>query len=246
MTSPHLVLASASPRRRELLALFGVPFATVATNAEESDTPPPSAVLAALPPFPLPPDQHPALLAWRKAHAASSEHDADVILGADTIVTQNGSIMNKPRDATHAHAILSQLSGKMHTVYTGVCVLTKHPPLSPETLPHQTPLAPHFVTFALVAANVHIAPLSAETIAAYVATGEPLDKAGAYGIQGEGGKLVERVEGSYTAVVGLPLAATHHLLTAAGIATLTDPTTAYHSWLHTNGKEPLPCPPTRP
>src|SRR5262249_59767127 len=98
----------------------------------------------------------------------------------------------------------------------------------------------------LVASDVELAELTDAEIADYVATGEPMDKAGAYGIQGLGGRLVRSVAGSYTCVVGLPLVATHRLLAAAGYTQLTDPNEAYLRWLEAQGKEPLPCPPTFP
>ena len=98
----------------------------------------------------------------------------------------------------------------------------------------------------LVASDVAIADLTDAEIDAYVATGEPMDKAGAYGIQGLGGRLVRGVAGSYTCVVGLPLVAIHRMLSAAGYAQLTDPNEAYMRWLNSQGKEPLSCPPTFP
>jgi septum formation protein len=228
--APPLVLASASPRRRELLAWLGVSYTAQANDAEERDDPVPAAVRAALPPFDLSLLDHPSLRAWRKAsHAAALTPDS-LVLGADTIVVLDGQVLNKPSDAAHARAMLGQLSGRTHTVYTGLCLLT--------------PSAP--AAFELVASQVDIAPLTSEQIAAYVATGEPLDKAGAYGIQGLGGQLVRAVAGSYTAVVGLPLVSVHRLLCTAGLDGLRDPEMAYHAWLASQGKEPLQCPPAFP
>jgi septum formation protein len=223
------VLASASPRRRELLAALGASFTAVATDAEEQPTAPPAPIAAALPPLPLPPGDHPTLLAWRKAHAAHGHAPGAVVLGADTVVAVDAAVLNKPADAAHARQMLARLSGRAHTVYTGLCVLRDE----------------QFWLDA-VAAEVEFHPLSAETIDAYIATGEPFDKAGAYGVQGHGGALVRAVRGSYTAVVGLPLPATHRLLTAAGVAGLHDPAATYQRWLASQGKEPLPCPPSLP
>lgn len=248
MPETRLVLASASPRRRELLALLGVPFSIIATNAEEVGSPPldGAEVLPELLPFPLPNSFHPSLLAWQKVRAAqatiaaegqSEDENAgggEVVLGADTIVVLEGEVLNKPRDADDARAMLTRLAGRVHTVYTGLCV-------SARTLP-----LPERCRLDLVATRVMLRPLQPETIAAYVASGEPLDKAGAYGIQGEGGRFVQQVVGSFTAVVGLPLPATWHLLTAAGLSGLNDPGAAYHTWLRRQRKEPLPCPPTLP
>lgn len=259
-----LILASASPRRRELLTCLGVPFEVVATDGETSKKPVPASVLAALPSFPLPIEHHPALLAWRKAEVVVREGKVRapaIILAADTIAVIGEHILNKPRDAEHARAMLSQLSGRTHTVYTGLCLIqVPHDPRSAhqggeqepdpqsahqgeerEPDPHHVPLR-----FDLVATDVHMRPLSEETIAAYVATGEPLDKAGAYGIQGLGGHLVSRIEGSYTSVVGLPLLATYRLLREAGLTGLVDPVQAFDAWLSQQRKEPWPFPPTFP
>ncbi len=230
-TPQALTLASASPRRRELLGWLGVPF-VVAPNAgeDQSDTPP-DEVIAALPACPVPLYQHPTLLAWRKVAAACIATPSDVIIGVDTDVVLDGEVLGKPRDAAHAHELLARIAGRTHTVYSGLCVW------------HAS--AKRFY-FDLVASEVTIAPLTDDQIAAYVATSEPLDKAGAYGIQGMGGKLVQEVRGSYTAVVGLPLVTTAQMLRAAGIEPAIDPEDAYHRWLQAQGKEPLPCPPTSP
>jgi septum formation protein len=230
-TTRRLVLASGSPRRRELLALLGVPFEICVTDGEERDDAVPPAVLAALPDFPLELANHPTLLAWRKVFAAAAEVGSAVVLGADTTVVIDEQILNKPRDAAEAQRMLRQLSGRVHTVYTGICVASDEG----STLQLQ-----------LVSSQVEIVELNDTEIAAYVATGEPLDKAGAYGIQGLGGRLVRAVDGSYTAVVGLPLVETVSLLRAAGIEGLADPEEAYRRWLKMQEKEPLPCPPTQP
>lgn len=235
---PRLVLASASPRRRELLAALGARFDILATDAEEDSAIPPAEVLAALPVLDLPLADHPALRAWRKAHAAAAHAGEAVVLGADTVVVLDGEVLNKPADAGHARAMLARLAGRRHIVYTGVCVLRAHrqglalpaPPLQ----------------LAVAAADVTFRPLSDREIAGYVATGEPLDKAGAYGLQGAGGGFVREVRGSYTAVVGFPLVEVHRMLTTAGITGLRDPATTYRQWLQLQGKEPLPCPPTLP
>ncbi len=231
--SPPLALASASPRRRELLAYLGVPFRIIVTDAEEHDHPPPPEIVAALPPLALPLFDHPTLRAWRKASAACASAPDSVIIGADTIVTLEGDVLNKPVDPDDARRMLRRLSGKTHTVYTGLAVIDARQI-------HAPPL------FALVASRVTVAALSDADIDAYVATGEPLDKAGAYGIQGLGGKLVRSVAGSYTCVVGLPLVETWRLLCAAGIRGLRDPAESYRRWLLDLGKEAPPCPPTLP
>jgi nucleoside triphosphate pyrophosphatase len=248
-TQPALILASASPRRRELLGFLGVPFRAISTDGEERENAPPPAIVAQLPPAQLPLAAHPTLLAWRKAHAACAETPAGVIIGADTIVVLDGDVLGKPRDAEHARALLRQLSGRRHTVYTGLAILRKEigdwrSEIVEDDSDLQSPIAPPQMD--LVASEVTIAELTDAEIAAYVATGEPLDKAGAYGIQGLGGRLVREVVGSYTCVVGLPLIELHRLLVATGVAGLNDPTAAYRRWLGAQGKEPLPCPPTFP
>ena len=243
----ELLLASASPRRRELLGLLGQPFRAAANDGEERDHPPPPAVVAALPPCPVPLATHPTLLAWRKADAACADSPGDVIIGADTIVVLDGAVLGKPRDITHARTMLRQLSGRTHTVYTGLAVIGQELAVGSwgAEMP-QLPTPNSQLLLDLVASDVVIADLTDAEIEAYVATGEPMDKAGAYGIQGLGGRLVRSVSGSYTCVVGLPLVAIHRLLSAAGYTRLTDPTEAYMRWLDSQGKEPLPCPPTFP
>lgn len=205
----HLVLASASPRRRELLGYLGAGFTALATDAEEQEEPTPAPVLAALPALDLPRANHPALLAWRKARAAAELLPNAVILGADTIVVLDDDVLNKPRDEADAREMLARLSGRTHTVYTGMCVITRVPGPGAEWAPIHNQ---HFVALDMLASRVEIAPLSAGEIAAYVATGEPLDKAGAYGIQGLGSRFVAAVEGDLTCVIGLPMRRLRELL----------------------------------
>jgi len=203
--------------------------------------------VAALPACPVPLTTHPTLLAWRKADAACAEAPDSVIIGADTIVVLDGDVLGKPRDPAHARAMLRRLSGQTHTVYTGIAVIPSV--IGDERLGNaHRPNSQHVPTalLELVASDVMIAKLSDAEIEAYVATGEPMDKAGAYGIQGLGGRLVRSVAGSYTCVVGLPLVTIHRLLSTVGYTQLTDPTEAYMRWLDSQGKEPLPCPPTFP
>jgi septum formation protein len=258
---PQVILASASPRRRELLGFLGVPFRVIATDAEEQEIVPPPEIVGLLPPLHLPVATHPTLLAWLKAAAACAEAPNGVIIGADTIVVLDGDVLGKPRDPEHARAMLRRLSGRTHTVYTGLAVLQagKMNNLQPfnyavpeESRRREGPVEGQDrspisnLQLDLVASDVTIADLTDAEITGYVATGEPLDKAGSYGIQGLGGRLVRQVVGSYTCVVGLPLVAMHHLLVAAGVGGLADPAQAYRRWIDAQGKEPLPCPPTFP
>lgn len=231
MNDPRLILASASPRRRELLGYLGVRFRVVATDGEERDIMPPAAIRERLPALDLPLATHPTLLAWRKASAACAEAPDGVIIGADTIVVLDGDVLGKPSGPEQASAMLRRLSGRTHIVYTGIIIMDG---------------AGADTHCDLVSSAVTLDALSGREIDDYVATGEPLDKAGAYGIQGLGGRLVRQVVGSYTCVVGLPLIDLHRLLRAAGVVGLRDPAEAYQRWLSAQGKEPLPCPPTFP
>ena len=236
MDRPRLVLASASPRRFTLLTALGATFTVITTDAETVAMPTPPAIATALPAVAVSPDAHPTLLAWRKASTVAALAPDAVILGADTIVVIAGAVLNKPTNAAHAHAMLRRLAGRTHTVYTGLCVVV---PPSSATNPGATLLE-------VAAADVTFHALTDAAIAAYVATGEPLDKAGAYGFQGLGRRMVQAVSGSPATVVGLPLALTHRLLSSAGVFGLVEPTVAYARWLHNQEKEPQSWPSTLP
>ncbi|MCB5302242.1 Maf family protein [Yersinia bercovieri] len=179
-----LYLASGSPRRRELLALLDVPFEVLKTEVEEQRQPEESA------------QRYVQRLAQDKARAGVEVAPQDLpVLGADTIVVLNGQVLEKPRDTAHAQQILSALSGQQHQVITAVSLADQQDMLS-----------------AMVVTDVTFRVLSQLEISNYIATGEPMDKAGAYGIQGKGGCFVRSITGSYHAVVGLPLVETHELL----------------------------------
>lgn len=177
----NIILASGSPRRRELMARAGFEFTVLTSNVDESYDPS------------LHPEQVAALLAQLKAQAVADELPAErrpssIVVGADTIVALGTTIYGKPHDADDARRMLGELSGKTHQVVTGVCVV------SGEGAQIFTEVT-----------DVTFKDLSPEKIAAYVAGGEPMDKAGAYGIQGEGGELVDHIEGDFDNVVGLPI-----------------------------------------
>lgn len=179
-----LYLASGSPRRRELLALLDLPFEVLKTEVEEQRNPGESA------------QEYVQRLAQDKAHAGVAVAPQDLpVLGADTIVVLNGQVLEKPQDKIHAQQILSALSGQQHQVITAVSLADRQDILS-----------------AMVVTDVTFRVLSQLEISNYIATGEPMDKAGAYGIQGKGGCFVRTIAGSYHAVVGLPLVETHELL----------------------------------
>lgn len=175
----RLILASASPRRQKLLADLGLEFEVAPAAIDEHPEP----------------GEEPAGFAVRMAVAkaglvAVDEPDAWV-LGADTIVVYGTEILGKPASRTEAIECLLRLAGRRHHVLTGFCLRCEREALA---------------VARLVSTEVFFADFSRETAAAYVATGEPMDKAGAYGIQGIGGFLVERITGSYSNVVGLPIA----------------------------------------
>lgn len=224
-----LVLASVSPRRRQLLRYLVPTFEAIATDGEDTPRALPPTVAAQLPPFPLALPFHPSAIAWRKAMAAVDDGVEGIILAADTIVVIDGDVLGKPRNTAHAEAMLARLAGRTHTVYTGMLAL--------RAVRHAVPV----LHMTLDAADVAMAAVSANEIAAYVATGEPMDKAGAYGIQGLGGRLVRQVTGSYTCVVGLPLVTAAKLLATMGVIGLVDPVVAYTQWLADQGSTPPPC-----
>ena len=170
----ELVLASQSPRRKELLTLLGYPFRVQVASVDEIMED-------------LPIEQAVARLSYRKAAAIGADAD-QIVIGADTVVVLDGKVLGKPRDAADAVRMLQSLSGKTHQVMTGVCVLKGE-----RVLTHTE------VT------EVTFRPLSDWEIRNYVATKEPMDKAGAYGIQGGAARFVEGIRGDYFNVVGLPV-----------------------------------------
>lgn len=201
MEKMELILASRSPRRAELLRQIGLEFRIVESSIKEE---------GARTPY----DQWVRQLALKKAEAAQKEiaqtpalPGGQVILAADTIVVKDGQLLGKPKDTDDAARMLAFLSGAVHAVMTGVCVLRQ-----------QADELRFFQEVEIT--KVHFRSLTEEEITAYLASGEPFDKAGAYGIQGLGGLLVERIEGCYYNVVGLPLVKTMQLLRKCGIKIL--------------------------
>jgi septum formation protein len=188
MSAPRVILASQSPRRRELLRLIGV--AHEVEPADIDETLLPGEV----------PLQHAERLAQEKAHVIASRHPDAVVIAADTIVVLDGDVLGKPADVREACAILGRLSGRTHTVYTAVAVRYGGRTAS-----------------GVESVEVTFRPLDDTRIAQYVATGEPMDKAGSYGIQGYGATLVERIHGDYFAVMGLALGRMIGLLEELGV-----------------------------
>lgn len=174
-----LILASSSPRRRELLTLLDIPFTVQSSDADETL------------PAGISPDEAVLLLARRKAETVrnSRQDSRCVILAADTVVACQGTVFGKPATEEEAFSMLNALSGNTHSVYTGVCLD------SPEKR-----------SLFYACTKVTFYPLSKAEIGDYIATGEPMDKAGAYGIQGRGALLIQGICGDYFNVVGLPIA----------------------------------------
>lgn len=173
-----MILASQSPRRRELLSLITEDFRIIPAKGEE------------ILPENISPENAVLTLSEKKADEIFAEHKDELILAADTIVAIDGKILGKPRDENDAFSMLKTLSGRAHEVFTGVCAV--FPNGEKERFFEET--------------KVLFYPLSDEEIKAYIKTGEPMDKAGAYGIQGKGALLVKRIDGDYYNVMGLPVA----------------------------------------
>ncbi len=184
----RVILASQSPRRRELLTLIGIDHEVRPADIDEEVWPDEQ---------PVP---HCERLARTKAATLSAVHPEALVIGSDTIVVIDGDILGKPTSGADAEVMLARLGGRTHTVFTAIAVAHEGRTLS-----------------AVESVSVTFRPLHAAQIAAYVATGEPMDKAGAYGIQGYGATIVERIDGDYFAVMGLPLGRLIELVRDLGV-----------------------------
>ncbi|HEU5182975.1 MAG TPA: Maf family protein [Gemmatimonadaceae bacterium] len=187
MTHPPVLLASASPRRRELLTMVGIAHEVIPADIDEAYVP--GEV----------PSAHAQRLAEEKAALVAARNPAAIVVGADTIVVVDGVVLGKPASRADAGRMLRALSGRSHVVYTAVAVRRGESAAS-----------------AIEAVDVTFRHLSDEEIAAYIDTGEPMDKAGAYGIQGFGAMIVERIDGDFFAVMGLPLGRMVRLMETIG------------------------------
>lgn len=178
------ILASASPRRRELLSIIDTDFSVVVSDADEDTVS-----------TDVPVEIYVQELALLKAAATAKKvlkmKDA-IIISADTVVTLDGEVLGKPKDKTDAFRMLKSLSGREHEVYTGYCVMR---------------ISDGFTACNSVKTEVWFKNLDDDKIESYIKTGEPMDKAGAYGIQGKGSMLIEKINGDYFNVVGLPISA---------------------------------------
>ena len=192
-----VVLASASPRRLELLGLIGLTPTVDPADIDESWNPGEA------------PGEHAQRLAREKAAIVAARHPDAVVVAADTIVVIDGEILGKPKDAADAAGMLRKLSGREHVVHTAMAAVYARRGVA-----------------AIESTRVQFRPLDEETIRAYIATGEPLDKAGAYGIQGFGAVIVEGITGDYFTVMGLGLARLMQLLQELGVTYRFDGLTA--------------------
>lgn len=188
MSAPRVILASQSPRRRELLQLVGIPHTVQPADVDETYRPNEE------------PLAHAQRLAREKAATVAAANPDALVIGSDTIVVVDGDVLGKPRDEAHAAQMLTRLSGRSHVVMTAVAVRYGNRERS-----------------AVEVVGVTFHPLAVEDIQAYIATREPMDKAGAYGIQGYGATIVERVDGDYFAVMGLPLQRMIRLMGELGV-----------------------------
>lgn len=189
-----MILTSASPRRRELLTQAGFSFEVKVSDADEIITE-------------KEPDKIVKELALVKACAVAASETKALIIGADTIVTVDGKILGKPRDAEEAFSMLSMLQGRTHQVYTGVALITKEEGLQKSHVFSEK-------------TDVHMYPMTEQEIREYIATGEPLDKAGAYGIQGRAAVYIRKIEGDYNNVVGLPISRLYQELKSSASTSL--------------------------
>ena len=188
-----IILASGSPRRREILSNIVTDFVCAPADVDEDY------------PASLAPEEVPSFLARKKAAAVASAHPDDIVIGADTVVICGGVILGKPTDEADAARMLRMLSGKVHSVVTGCAVVR-----GGETSVFSRKTEVEFYS------------LGEDEIAAYVRTGEPMDKAGAYGIQGKGGVFVKKISGDYYNVVGLPAAELYRALRGTGATIFED------------------------
>jgi septum formation protein len=189
MPNPHLILASGSPRRRELLGRLGVPFLVDPAGVDERAPQPGED-----------PAGYALALARDKARTAAQRHPSSIILAADTVVTIDGIILGKPQGEKHALEMLQRLRGQCHHVVTAITIRCG----AGEQCD-------------MVRSEVCMHPVSDQEIRDYISTGEPMDKAGSYAVQGRGGRLVSSVTGCYNNVVGLPLCLTTQLLVGCGL-----------------------------
>ena len=201
--TPRFVLASASPRRAVILANLHIPFDIDPANVDESALPGEDPV------------EHALRLSKLKAEAVATRRPTEWVLGGDTVVAIDGTILGKPRDRDQAVDMLLSLQGRTHEVVSALTLIV--PPGAERSPPEARGGPPDSTHSGATVTTVTFRSFNAEAAEAYADTGEPLDKAGAYGIQEMGAALVDRVEGDYSAVVGLPVPLLLRLMETAGI-----------------------------
>lgn len=242
-TEVPIVLASASPRRRELLSVLGIRFDVQPADIDES-------VEAS-----LPPDLLVQQLAERKAEKIAADRTEGIVIGSDTVVVHDGRVLGKPSDEKDAYRMLSMLQGDTHYVYSGLCVIDANSgsPMKSlqeheieaytatgeptdkagdcDTTMHlgdigryrvisESPNGKPEIIVGHTVSKVTFRQMSEEDIKAYVKTGEPLDKAGAYGVQGIGSVFIEKIEGDFYSIMGLPLNLLYQMLLKFGVSPL--------------------------
>ena len=205
----QILLASTSPRRQELLGLLGLEFHIIPPACEET-----------LSPY-LSPSEQTLQLARDKAQSVANQHPEDLVIGSDTVIEIEGKLLGKPENMQEAETMLRHLRGKCHQVHTGVAVIQK---------------ASHVSIDFVETAQVWIKPFDEQTLKTYLATEESLGKAGAYSIQGEGAQLIEKIEGDYPTIVGLPLLRTAKVLEEQGVILPTPVEEIYLLKPHANWK----------
>ena len=208
----RLILASASPRRAELLRAAGIEFHAIAPGIDESGVAGES------------PEHYARRVAEAKARAVFARGEHDAVLAADTVVVVDGAPLGKPANEADAARMLRLLSGREHVVMTAVCLMTRPGPAEAGHYDTRTPGVPGFsgpprqrLQTTLAQTSVWFAALSDTEIAWYVGTGEPWDKAGAYAVQGLASRFVTRIDGSHSNVIGLPIAVVYDLCKQAGL-----------------------------
>lgn len=186
----RLILASGSPRRRELLGGIGIGFDVVVSDVVEEQEPGEAV------------DAYVRRLARDKGAAVAASHPDAWVLSADTVVFIDEHVLEKPSSREDARAMLAKIAGREHVVYTGVALQNAHAGFLEDTV---------------TASNVRMIDLTPDEISWYVETGEPMDKAGSYAVQGIGAMFIESIDGSYSNVVGLPLSVVYDMLKRAGV-----------------------------
>ncbi|MEC9005796.1 MAG: Maf family protein [Nitrospirota bacterium] len=206
----NIILASTSPRRRELLGLLGIPFEIIPPTCKEIISPD------------ISPSEQAKQFALDKAESIAIHHRDDLVLGCDTVIEIDGSLLGKPEGAREAKTMLQQLRGHCHQVHTGLALIRQASNLS----------------IALVeTAKVWIKPFNKDELKFYLATKESLGKAGAYSIQSQGAKLIEKIKGDYPTIVGLPLWRTAKLLEEQGVKLPNSIEEIYRARPYANWKE---------